>query len=237
MKKRLILFFSFMLVLSNICFAMPRAESVSGDASNSANVTSGDGAGDNTEDDRVSNSIKIKFVDEGVDLKVITIPKGGSVQVWTPEKRDYKFLYWKYRDENGYGAIVTEETKFYENTILRAFWEYAPEGAHPTNGLPMEYEYQTPQNIYTSIKKVKVRNNQVIVTVKKDKRAMSYTVKYSTSKKFSPKKTKEMRYKKNKITLKGLKKGKTYYIQAVIKPRDATKYRAYASKIKKVKMK
>ena len=190
MKKRLVLFFTFMLVLLNICFLMPRAESVSGDTSNSANVTSGDGSGDNTEDDRVSNSIKIKFVDEGVDLKVVTIPKGSSVQVWTPEKRDYKFLCWKYRDENGYGAIVTEETKFYENTILRAFWEYAPEGAHPTNGLPMEYEYQTPQNIYTSIKKVKVRNNQVIVTMKKDKRAMSYTVKYSTSKKFSPKKTK-----------------------------------------------
>ena len=39
MKKRLILILAFMLMLSNICFAMPRAESVSGDAGNSDDAT------------------------------------------------------------------------------------------------------------------------------------------------------------------------------------------------------
>lgn len=221
MKKRLILFLTFMLVLLNICFLMPRAESVSGDASNS--------------DEK--DVITIEYFIDCKMCKSVMANKGETIELWIPEKEGYKFLYWKYSDENRVATIATNETIFTSDTALRAVWEILPDNNHPTNGLPMEYEYQTPQNIYTSIKKVKVRNNQLIVTVKKDKRAMSYTVKYSTSKKFSPKKTKEIRYKKNKITLKGLKKGETYYIQAVIKPRDTTKYRAYASKIKKVKIK
>ena len=227
MKKRLILILVFMLVLSNICFVMPRAESVSGDTGNSDDATL-----------KEAETITINYLVDWEVEKRVVVEKGQPFETWIPEKAGYRFSHWEYTDENGVGTKVTNETVFYKDMVLRSYWEILPDDNHPVGVSPTEYKSQPIKKYYASIKRVKLKNNQLIVTVKKDKRIMRYAVKYSTSKNFSLKETKRTQYKKtNTFTLKGLKKGKTYYIQAVIKPRDATKYRAYASKIKKVKIK
>ena len=64
----------------------------------------------------------------------------------------------------------------------------------------------------TKILKAKAGKKRVSLTLKKIKGAKGYRIKYSTSKKFKKAKTKFI--KKNKVTIKKLKKGKIYYFKA-----------------------
>lgn len=65
--------------------------------------------------------------------------------------------------------------------------------------------------VISATKKSKKAKTAKIV-LKKRKKAVSYQIRYSTSKKFKKYKTKT--FKKNKITLKALKAGKKYYVKA-----------------------
>ena len=71
---------------------------------------------------------------------------------------------------------------------------------------------QLKVKIVSATKKTK-KSKIAKVDVKKVKKAVSYQVKYSTSRKFKKSKTKTKTFKKRKMTLKKLKAGKKYYIK------------------------
>ncbi|MCQ4637943.1 S8 family serine peptidase [Anaerovorax odorimutans] len=92
----------------------------------------------------------------------------------------------------------------------------------------------------TSIKKLKQKSKTKLkVTYKKISGAKGYQITYSTSKKFSKKKTKSVTVKGTSKTLSKLKKGKTYYVKARAYKTDSVGAKVYGkySKVKKIRMK
>lgn len=65
-----------------------------------------------------------------------------------------------------------------------------------------------------SATKTKKSAKKAKIILKKVKNALGYQVQYSTNKKFIKAKTKTLKYKKYKFTIKKLKPGKKYYIRA-----------------------
>lgn len=87
-----------------------------------------------------------------------------------------------------------------------------------------------------------LKNNkakQLTITIKKVAGAAGYKVTYSTDKKFKKKVTKTKDTKKNTLTLKKLKKDKTYYVKVQAYKKDSKGGKVYSkvSKVSKLKIK
>lgn len=77
------------------------------------------------------------------------------------------------------------------------------------------------------------KSKQLTITIKKVSGAAGYQVTYSTDKKFKKKATKTKLITKNTLTIKKLKKGKTYYVKVKAYKKDSTGAKVYSSKFSK----
>lgn len=110
-----------------------------------------------------------------------------------------------------------------------------------TDTKPQENPSPTEKNVSISVpKSVKATagKKKMTVSFKKVKGAESYTIQYSTSKKFTKKKTTTLKVTANKKTIKCLKAGKTYYVRVRVTKRvDHVTISSPFSKTVKVKIK
>lgn len=142
---------------------------------------------------------------------------GSSVSLKNPTRKGYTFGGWY--TSSSYGTRVSSLTS--GNYTLYAKWNKVTTGR-------------------SSIKSLKRSSKTKLkVTHKKISGAKGYQVTYSTSKKFSKKKTKSLNTGSTKVTLKKLKKGKIYYVKVRAYKTDSTGVKVYGkySKVKKIKMK
>ena len=107
-----------------------------------------------------------------------------------------------FKDENnGNGDVIidtTTENNGSENSTIKS-------------QSAKKLKKQLKTKIVSATKRAK-KTKKAKIVLKKNKKAVSYQIRYSTSKKFKKYKTKT--FKKNKIFLKKLKAGKKYYIKA-----------------------
>ena len=137
-----------------------------------------------------------------------------------PQKNGYTFAGW-YNGNTKYdfNSAVTS------NLTLTAKWNKKQE----------QITVKTPSKPTLKNKKKK----QLTITIKKVTGAAGYQVTYSTDKKFKKKVTKNKNITKNTLTLKNLKKGKTYYVKVKAYKKDSTGKMVYSkfSKVAKLKIK
>lgn len=137
-----------------------------------------------------------------------------------PSKSGYTFVGW-YNGNTKYdfNSAVTS------NLTLTAKWNKNEE----------QITVKTPSKPTLKNKKKK----QLTITIKKVTGAAGYQVTYSTDKKFKKKVTKTKNITKNTLTLKKLKKGKTYYVKVKAYKKDSAGRKVYSkfSKVAKLKIK
>ncbi len=137
-----------------------------------------------------------------------------------PAKNGYTFAGW-YNGNTKYdfNSAVTG------NLTLTAKWEQVEEAI----------TVKAPSKPTLKNKKKK----QLTITIKKVAGAAGYQVTYSTDKKFKKKVTKTKNITKNTLTLKNLKKGKTYYVKVKAYKKDSKGNKVYSkfSKVAKLKIK
>lgn len=137
-----------------------------------------------------------------------------------PQKNGYTFAGWYNGNiKYDFNSAVTS------NLTLTAKWNKKQE----------RITVKTPSKPTLKNKKKK----QLTITVKKVTGAAGYQVTYSTDKKFKKKVTKNKNITKNTLTLKNLKKGKTYYVKVKAYKKDSTGKKVYSkfSKVAKLKIK
>lgn len=107
----------------------------------------------------------------------------------------------------------------------------------PLSGTASTESVTKPKVGKSKITKIKAGKKKATLTFKKVKGAKGYRIKYSTSKKF--KKAKVVTVKKNKATIRKLKKGKKYYfkVQAYKKVNGKKYYGKWSAKKKSKKIK
>lgn len=137
-----------------------------------------------------------------------------------PTKNGYTFAGW-------YNGSVKYDfnTAVTSNLTLTAKWSKNEE----------KITVKTPSKPTLKNKKKK----QLTITIKKVTGAAGYQVTYSTDKNFKKKVTKTKNITKNTLTLKNLKKGKTYYVKVKAYKKDSAGKKVYSkfSKIGKLKIK
>lgn len=161
----------------------------------------------------------VKFDTKGgskIKNQIITSGKKVS-KPKNPTKKNYLFAGWyNGKTKYNFNKPVTK------NLTLTAKWTKVKVG--------------TPK--ITSLKNKK--SKQLTVSIKKVSGAAGYQVTYSTDKKFKKgKNTKTVDSKKNTVTLKKLKKGKTYYVKVKAYKLDSKKLKVLGkfSAVKKIKIK
>lgn len=128
----------------------------------------------------------------------------------TPKKNKFVFDGW-YTKKKG-GEVITEESilECASNQKLYAHW--------------------TKVNVTkTTLKSAKCKKNKINVNIKAVKGASGYEISYSTDKKFSKKNTKTTSLKSVTATLKGIKKGKTYYVKVRAYTTDSSNKKVFGS--------
>ena len=195
--------------------------------------------------------------------KQLVIEKGSSIELWIPEESgitnvQHVFSHW----EDKSGNIVTNDTKFYNDTSIYAKWilegTYAevPESPYgPTDNsvdesnkaiqehekLVQEQRKAISIKRYTpKIKTLKSKKQKIYIAVNFKYTTDFYRVTYSTNKKFKNKKIVQIKSNSNKqkLNIKNLRKGKVYYVKVqAVKKFNEKEYCSKISKIKKVKIK
>ena len=201
--------------------------------------------------------------DSKTPTKQLVIEKGSSIELWVPEESGitnvpHVFSHW----EDKSGNIITNDTKFYNDTSIYAYWilegTYAevPESPYgPTdnsvdesNKAIQEHEKFIQEQRkaiaikrYTpKIKTLKSKKQKVYISVNFKYTADFYRVTYSTNKKFKNKKIVQIKpdSSKQKLNIKNIQKGKMYYVKVqAVKEFNGKEYCSKVSKIKKVKIK
>lgn len=176
---------------------------------------------------------------DGEQRKVVTIKKGECVPLWIPEQTGWIFLKWEYKD----GETVNEDDVFFEDCSIFALYDYIrlPEPVEkggPTCNLNEVLEQSEKDSAISrtrisisSLKNKKSRKATFKVFLNNTVEGSEIEIQYSTNKKFKKAKTKTIRVssKTTKVTLKKLKKGKTYYVRARVKLAFNEKYICYSS--------
>ena len=133
-----------------------------------------------------------------------------------PTKKGYTFAGWyNGKAKYNFNSAVTK------NLTLKAKWN--------------KVTVKTPSKPTLKNKKSK----QLTITYKKVSGAVGYKVTYSTDKKFKKKATKTKELTKTTLTLKKLKKNKTYYVKVQAYKKDSKGGKIYSktSKVNKIKIK
>ncbi len=134
-----------------------------------------------------------------------------------PKRKNYAFLGW-YTKKSG-GSKVSEKTVIKGNQTYYARWAKV-------------------KPVKVNIASAKSSSGKLKVKIKKNKKASGYQIRYSLNQNMSSAKTQTT--EETSYTIKNLKKGRTYYVQARMYQKESVsgkkKYGAY-SKIKAVKIK
>lgn len=107
-------------------------------------------------------------------------------------------------------SVVYTGVDFWNNEYL-AYATYISENG--AKGVAEKIKVPAKAKIKSAVKNTK-KAKKAKIKLKKIKNAKGYEIAYSTSKKFKAKKTTVITTKKTTATVKGLKKGKTYYVRA-----------------------
>lgn len=174
------------------------------------------------ETEKIPNVFTVTFnSDGGTSVNSQSVTEGQKVTApANPTKNGYTFAGW-YNGNTKYdfSSSVTG------NLTLTAKWDKIEE----------QITVNTPAK--PTLKNKKKR--QMTITIKKVAGAAGYQVTYSTDKKFKKKVTKTKPITKNTLTLKNLKKGKTYYVKVKAYKKDSKGSKVYSkfSKVAKLKIK
>lgn len=192
--------------------------------------------------------------------KEVTVqtPSTSAISALTNESKGIKISWKKVSNAAGYyvyrktgsgkpqkvGTITKNSTTSWTDTKVKSkngttyqYQVYAYNGNVLSKASPAKTIIRLTSNKLSSVKNVKGKKLQV--KWKKNAKAGGYEIQYSTSKKFKGAKTKKVSgAKKTSVTIKGLKKGKTYYVRIrCYKKSGKTTYTSCWSSSKKVKIK
>ena len=229
-----------------------------------SSVASGDISG-NASGEGKKEYVTISFYSKNQLLKIVKIEKGGTVELWdpVPYPESYIFKGWYYKISETRGMLVTKDKTYDTDMNLYAYWEDDPNWRGPTAHYPSVEETLRQWEILhqMDITRIKTHGTRVeiknITITKKGKLCLKVRgshmpqspieLQYSTSKKFAKGKTKIKVIKRaknksvkkfKKVTIKNLKKNKTYYIRARVKSEyNGQTFYSKWSKVQKVKMK
>ncbi len=155
--------------------------------------------------------------DGGSTVKKQSVKDGNKATApKNPTKKGYTFAGWyNGKAKYNFNSAVTK------NLTLKAKWN--------------KVTVKTPSKPTLKNKKSK----QLTITYKKVSGAVGYKVTYSTDKKFKKKATKTKELTKTTLTLKKLKKNKTYYVKVQAYKKDSKGGKIYSktSKVNKIKIK
>ncbi len=155
--------------------------------------------------------------DGGSTVKKQSVKDGNKAAApKNPTKKGYTFAGWyNGKAKYNFNSAVTK------NLTLKAKWN--------------KVTVKTPSKPTLKNKKSK----QLTITYKKVSGAVGYKVTYSTDKKFKKKATKTKELTKTTLTLKKLKKNKTYYVKVQAYKKDSKGGKIYSktSKVNKIKIK
>ena len=257
---------SFMALLLMIVMITTNSTIFYVDADNQNNgensiTVSGEGSGDASGEGQ-KEYVTISFYDDGKLVKTVQIEKGSTIEWWEPIPRSeyYVFKGWCYLVEENKGVLVKKEKVYNNDMSLHAYWEYVRKSPIV---FPSLEERQRQQEIIRQSKKISFQTYHAEIafkniSVQKNKRIhlkirstrmpqSPIELQYSTSKKFTKGKTKTKVIKRSKntsvkkfkkVTIKNLKKNKTYYIRARVKTQyNGQTFYSKWSKVQKVKMK
>ena len=259
---------SFMALLLMIVMITTNSTIFYVDADNQNNgensiTVSGEGSGD-ASGEGVKEYVTISFYDKKKLVKTIQIEKGSTIELWEPNHTDYYvFKGWYYKISDTQGILVTKDKIYDKDMNLYAYWEHNPNWVGPTAEYPSLEERQKQQEIIRQFKKISFQTYHAKIvfkniSVQKNKRIhlkirstcmpqSPIELQYSTSKKFTKGKTKTKVIKRSKntsvkkfkkVTIKNLKKNKTYYIRARVKTQyNGQTFYSKWSKVTKVNMK
>ena len=239
--------------------------SMSGEESGAvSSAASGDISG-NASGEGKKEYVTISFYDDGKLVRTVQIERGSTVEWWEPEPYSecYIFKGWYYKISETRGMLVTKDKTYDTDMDLHAYWEDDPNWRGPTAHYPSVEETLRQWEILRQmdITRIKTHGTRVeiknITITKKGKLCLKVRgshmpqspieLQYSTSKKFTKGKTKTKVIKRakntsvkkfKKVTIKNLKKNKTYYIRARVKSEyNGQTFYSKWSKVQKVKMK
>ncbi|MDD6070782.1 MAG: hypothetical protein PUC12_08205 [Clostridiales bacterium] len=169
------------------------------------------------------------YTDENTLFETIYCEGGCGITSHIPEKKGYRFLYWRY-EKDGEMVIASRTDVFLEDTSFYACWEPAGIPADVVqNTKDSQKEIKQKQKMRAArIKAGIIRRKKPVISVKSAKNNAAniiikaskfekdgYEIRYSTSKSFKKAKTVTVESAKKKLSkkIKNLKKGKTYYIR------------------------